>query len=111
DYDWENTWCPLWAQWYVTGGKAGEEPPKELKDLLKLWEKMQTTLSDKERIKLGQEILKSNEENLWTIGTVGLAPQPIIAKNNLRNIPEKGLWGYDHLRTYPYFPAQFFFKK
>jgi peptide/nickel transport system substrate-binding protein len=111
DYDWENTWCPLWAQWYVTGGKAGEEPPKELKNLLKLWERMQTTLSDKERIRLGKEILKSNAENLWTIGTVGLAPQPIIAKNNLRNIPEKGLWGYDHLRTYPYFPAQFFFKK
>ncbi|HOL54775.1 MAG TPA: ABC transporter substrate-binding protein [bacterium] len=111
DYDWENTWCPLWAQWYATKGKSGEEPPKEVKTLLTLWEKMQTTLSDKERIRLGKEILKSNAENLWTIGIAGLAPQPIIAKNYLRNIPEKGLWGYDNLRTYPYFPSQIFIKK
>ncbi len=111
NYDWENVWCPLWAQWYATKGKSGEEPPEEAKNLLTLWEKMQTTLSDEERIRLGKEILKSNAENLWTIGTVGLAPQPIIAKNYLRNIPEEGLWGYDHLRTYPYFPSQFFIKK
>lgn len=111
NYGWENVWCPLWAQWYASKGKSGEEPPKEVKRLITLWEKMQTTLSNKERIRLGKEILKSNAENLWTIGIVGLAPQPIIAKNFLRNIPEKGLWGYDNLRTYPYFPAQIFIKK
>ncbi|MGC8972295.1 MAG: ABC transporter substrate-binding protein [bacterium] len=111
NYGWENTWCPLWAQWYATNGKAGEEPPKEVKKLITLWEKMQTTLSDKERIRLGKEILKSNAENLWTIGTIGLTPQPIIAKNYLRNIPAEGLWGYDNLRTYAYFPAQIFIKK
>ncbi|MCX7796673.1 MAG: ABC transporter substrate-binding protein [bacterium] len=110
-YQWEVNWCPLWAQWYTTGGKAGEEPPKELKRLIDLWEKMKVTTSEKERIRLGKEILKSNAENLWTIGTVGLAPHPVIVRTNLRNIPEKSVTGWDTLWSYPYNPCQFFFKK
>jgi len=107
----ESPWCPAWAQWYATGGKAGEEPPKEIKRLLTLYEKMQEVMSEKERIRLGKEILKSNAENLWTIGTVGLAPHPVIAKNNLRNVPEKGYWGWDLMRLNAYHPEQVFFKK
>jgi peptide/nickel transport system substrate-binding protein len=110
-HEWEITWCPLWAQWYVTGGKAGEEPPKELKTNIQLWEKMKTAISEKERIRLGKEILKSNAENLWTIGTVGLAPHPVIVRSNLRNVPEKVLFGWDTYFTYPYNTCQFFFKQ
>lgn len=107
----ECSWCPGWAQWYNSGGKAGEEPPKEVKRLLTLYERMQEVLSEKERIRLGKEILKSNAENLWTIGTVGLVPHPVVVKNNLRNIPEKGYWGWDLMRLNAYHPEQFFFKK
>lgn len=108
---WENSWCPLWAQWYVSKGKSGEEPPKEAKRLLDLWEKMLSTTIESQRIKLGQEILKSHAENLWTIGTVGLAPVPIIVRNTLRNIPEKGIWGWDYFWAMLYNPEQFFFKQ
>ena len=107
---WENGWCPLWAQWYASKGKSGEEPPKEAKRLLDLWEKMLSTTIESQRTKLGQEILKSHAENLWTIGTVGLASVPIIARNNLRNIPEKGIWGWDYFWAMLYNPEQFFFK-
>ncbi len=110
-HQWEVTWCPLWSQWYLSGGKAGEEPPKEAKNLIQLWERMQRTLSEKERIRLGKEILKSNAENLWTIGTVGLAPHPVIVRTNLRNVPEKAFFGWDTLWNYPYNPCQFFFKQ
>ncbi|MGB9683248.1 MAG: hypothetical protein ACPL1I_09775, partial [bacterium] len=54
---WENSWCPLWAQWYASKGKSGEEPPKEAKRLLDLWEKMLSTTIESQRTKLGQEIL------------------------------------------------------
>ena len=110
-YQWEVNWAPLWGQWYVTGGKAGEEPPKDVKRLIDLWEKMKVTTSEKERIRLGKEILKSNAENLWTIGTVGLAPHPVIVRSNLRNVPEKAFYGWDTLFNYPYNPCQFFFKQ
>ncbi len=108
---WENGWCPLWAQWYASKGKTGEEPSKEAKRLLDLWEKMLTTTIEAERTRLGQEILRSHANNLWTIGTVGLAPIPIVVRNNLRNIPEKGLWGWDYFWAMLYSPEQFFFKQ
>ncbi|MBC7320861.1 ABC transporter substrate-binding protein [bacterium] len=108
---WENSWCPLWAQWYASKGKSGEEPPKEAKRLLDLWEKMLSTTIESQRIRLGQEILKSHAENLWTIGTVGLAPVPIIVRNTLGNIPEKGIWGWDYFWAMLYNPEQFFFKQ
>jgi len=103
----DSDWCPLWAQWYETGGKEGEEPPEEIKKLFYWWEKWQATLD----VEWGKKILRSQAENLWTIGTVGMAPQPIIAKNNLRNIPEKGVWVWDDLWFYPYNPEQFFLKQ
>ncbi len=108
---WEVNWCPLWGQWYITGGEAGEEPPEEVKRLIDLWEKMKVTLDEEERVELGKEILKSNAENLWTIGTVGLAPHPVIVRSNLRNVPEKEPLGWDTLFTYPYNTCQFFFKQ
>lgn len=108
---WENSWCPLWAQWYASKGKAGEEPPKEAKRLLELWERLKTTTIEAERTRVGQEILRSHAKNLWTIGTVGLAPVPIVVRENLRNIPEKGLWGWDYFWAILYNPEQFFFKQ
>lgn len=100
--------------------KQGKLPPVDKRlpaepavvvPVLDLWEKMLSTTIESQRIKLGQEILKSHAENLWTIGTVGLAPVPIIARNTLRNIPEKGIWGWDYFWAMLYNPEQFFFKQ
>jgi len=109
-HGWECTWAPLWAQWYVTGGEKGEEPPEEAKRNIERWKRMQTTLDKEERIRLGKEILRSQAENLWTIGTVGLAPHPVIVRNNLRNVPEKALLGWDYYWTLPQKPEQYFLK-
>ena len=108
-YGWEqNTW-PLWAQWYTTSGTAGEEPPEHVRYLIDIYERMQTTTDEDERIELGKELLRQQAENLWTLGTVGSAPFVIIVKNNLRNVPETGWWGWDGYFGYPYHPEQFFF--
>jgi len=109
-YQWECTWAPLWARWYETGGEAGEEPPEEVKKNIERWERMRITPDEEERIRLGKEILRSQAENLWTIGTVGLAPHPVIVRNNLRNVPEKAVLGWDYFWTLPQKPEQYFFK-
>jgi peptide/nickel transport system substrate-binding protein len=95
NYNWEWSWDTLWGQWYQTNGEQGEEPPQAQKDLLTTWEKMKATLDEDERTRLGKEILKSLAENLWTFGTVGLAPVPILAASNMGNIPDEQLWGWD----------------
>jgi hypothetical protein len=56
-------------------------------------------------------ILQSQAENVWNIGTVGEAPHPVVANNNLMNVVEEGVWVWDVLWTYPYFPEQWFFKQ
>lgn len=103
-------WCTLWAHWYISGGKEGEEPPEEVKKNLERWERMRVTIDDEERIRLGKEILRSQAENLWVIGTVGMAPRPIIVRNNLRNVPEVTIYTWDLYASTIAYPEQFFFK-
>lgn len=104
-------WGNQWALWHITEGKEGEEPPEEQKRLLSLWEEYCTTMDEERQIYLAKEILRSNAENLWVIGTIGLSPRPVIARNNLRNIPETGQHGYAVMRLLPKHPEQFFFKQ
>ncbi len=79
-------WAPAWQKWYTTDGQEGEEPPAEVKELFANYEKFIKTSSEEERVRLGQEILKSQAENLWVIGTVSKIPVPVIVQNNLRNV-------------------------
>jgi len=95
NWGWEWSWEAQWGLWYQTNGEEGEEPPQHMKDLLDKWERMKATLDEDERTKLGKEILAQQAENLWVIGTVGLAPVPIIVASNLRNVPDEQLWGWD----------------
>lgn len=107
---WENPWGNQWALWYETGGKEGFEPPREVKKNLERWEQMVSTMDREEKIRLGQEILASQAENLWTIGTVGEVPAyPMTVSNNLRNFPPRGAhdWSIGAWTT-PQHPAQFF---
>jgi len=109
-----NPWYAVeWWNWYNTNGKTGEEPPELIKKLYKLTEEWLTTLPGTEKyLKLGKEILSINVKNLFLIGTVGMAPKPVIIKNNLRNTPRtqlKFIWDYRFWM--PYQADQWFFKK
>ena len=60
---------------------------------------------------MGKEIMASQAENLWTIGTVGLTPHPVVAANNLGNLPENAFFGWDHLWGIYRHPEQLYFKQ
>ncbi len=107
---WEKPWGVQWARWYTTDGEEGEEPPAEVMANIERWEGMQRTLDEDEQIRLGREILQSQADNLWTIGTVGDVPEPVIIGSNLRNFPEEGYTGFDWLNTYPYHVEQMYFE-
>ncbi len=97
-----------WSRWYLTGGSLGEEPPPEIRQL-QLWaDELATTMDPERRVQLGKRILAANAENVWTIGTVGLAPHPVVTSNRLRNVVESGLWGWDIRWTMPYHPATWY---
>lgn len=104
-------WGQLWYLWEVTDGKSGEEPPATIKRVIRDAEIMLTATSEEERTKAGKNILRTQAENLWGIGTVGMAPSVVIVKNRLHNVPEEGYAGYTVFFGLIYEPAQYFIKE
>jgi len=104
-------WCPEWDDWRKSGGKEGTEPPVEVKRNIERWEQMRVTLDDDERIRLGKEIMKSQAENLWEIGTISDIMKPLIVRNNLRNVMYELYYTGDFNDTGPSFPEQYFLKQ
>ena len=83
-------------------------PPPAVCQLIEWWEEMGATLEIGRRIELGKQILGSQAANLWTIGTLGLAPQPVVVRNRLHNVASRGYWGWDNRWTLPYHPETWY---
>ncbi|NVK13254.1 MAG: ABC transporter substrate-binding protein [Rhodobacteraceae bacterium] len=103
---------PKWGQYYQTGGSAGEppdmEPAKKLLSLLQDWD-MATTKA--ERIAAWRAMLQIHAEQVYAIGVVAAAPQPVVVSKRLRNVPEQAIWAWDpgaHFGVYR--PDEFFFE-
>jgi peptide/nickel transport system substrate-binding protein len=108
---WETCMWNEWTRWFFTDGTRGEEPPPIIKDLYNWWDGMNTTLDEEKRLELGKKLLQAQAENIWTIGTVGLAPHPIIVSNKLHNVPKNGYWGWDGRFSAPYHPETWYLKE
>lgn len=105
---WEEChWTP-WATWYLSSGEQGETPPAEIRQLIDWWVEMTTSTDEVRRVELGKAILRSQADNVWTIGTLGLAPQPVVVSDALHNVPTRGYWGWDNRMTLPYHPETWF---
>ncbi|WP_027235328.1 ABC transporter substrate-binding protein [Leisingera caerulea] len=103
---------PKWGQYYQTGGNAGEPPDmapaQRLMALLQDWN-MAATHED--RAAAWREMLKIHADQVYAIGVVAAAPQPVVVSNRLRNVPEKAVWAWDpgaHFGVYH--PDEFFFE-
>jgi peptide/nickel transport system substrate-binding protein len=105
---WEQSQWSAWTRWYLTDGERGEEPPAEIKELLRWWEQLRRATDEAERIEMGKKILRSQAENLWALGVIGLGPHPVIVSDALRNVPRQGYWGWDSRWTWPYYPETWY---
>lgn len=82
-----NLWGNQWYHWWVSGGSKGEEPPQEIKDLFDWYETVKSDTDPANREAALRAILKSNGDNLWFIGTIGLYPQLAVINENMVNVP------------------------
>ena len=108
---WEEAHWNLWVQYYSSAGKDGEKPPPAIDQLHTWWQEMIVTGDPERRLQLGKNILRSNAENLWSIGTIGLAPQPVVISQRLRNVATRGYWGWDNRWTMAYHPSTWFLEQ
>jgi len=104
-------WGPLWNRWYATSGERGEEPPEEIKHLQQILSQVRTAEEFDTVVELMAEATKFHRENLFVIGTVGEGPAWFVAKNNVRNAPNKLPYDAVHLSPSNVRAFQLFFKK
>ncbi|WP_425044585.1 ABC transporter substrate-binding protein [Primorskyibacter sp. S87] len=102
---------PKWGQHFQTNGDAGEAPdmpePQRLMELAEIWDSAET---DEQREAAWREMLAIHADQVYGIGILNEAPQPIVVSKRLRNVPEAGMWAWDpgaHFGVHR--PDEFFF--
>jgi len=51
--------------------------------------------SDAERTAAWTEMLKIHADQVYGIGILAEAPQPVVVNKSLRNVPKKGIWAWE----------------
>ncbi|MGQ9628825.1 MAG: ABC transporter substrate-binding protein [bacterium] len=77
-------------QWYASGGKAGFEPPGDLKRVYTLFDEVKTSTSPEEMVKKFDEWVKSVTDNLFMMPPVEDVMIPLVVNKNIGNVPDKG---------------------
>lgn len=87
---------PKFGQHFETGGKSGEAPDiaaaAELMRLYAAWRKAPTR---EERARIWHRMLALHADQQFVIGVVSGVAQPVVVRNHLRNVPEKGIYNWD----------------
>lgn len=87
---------PKWGQYYQTAGSAGEAPDMaDPQRLMALSDEWSHTFDPAERREIWREMLDIHADQQYAIGILSEAPQPVVVSNQLRNVPETGIWAFD----------------
>jgi peptide/nickel transport system substrate-binding protein len=106
----ERSWmAPAFGIWYKTGGAEGEEPTAELKAAMDLYDEYKSTVDPVRQVEIGKELVRMSTEQIWTLGTVGLVPNPVVVKNNFMNVSENHTADWIIMTPGTMNPAQFYF--
>jgi peptide/nickel transport system substrate-binding protein len=87
---------PKWGQHYETSGQAGELPdllPAKL--LLELYNAWRVSRTTEERRRIWHSILEIYSEQVYSIGIIAGIPQPVVADEQLRNLPEEAIYNWE----------------
>ncbi|MBI2940659.1 MAG: ABC transporter substrate-binding protein [Chloroflexi bacterium] len=100
-----------WAQWWMSGGKTGVEPPPAAKKQQQLYDQLTETVDAAKQKAIVKEILDIGAEEFWCMGITKYYKGWGIVKNNFKNLP-KEVWQW-HLSNSPAQtnPEQYYFQK
>ena len=86
---------PRWGHYVQSGGKSGEMPGlKPVRRLVALNEQWKNAKSASEKSRIWHEVLQIHAYNVFVIGLVNGAMQPVVISNKLRNIPAEGVYNW-----------------
>ncbi len=101
--------APMYAQWFQSGGKKGEEPPADIKEMMRTFNEVLMTVSSERRKELFARILAMNEKNLYVIGLVHDPPDYYVVSKNMINVAKKDFQSWIYPNPGPINPEQFSF--
>ena len=87
---------PKWGQHHQTRGELGEAPdypPAER--LMALYDAWKSAPDDEGRAEAWREILAIHAEEVFSIGLVASAPQPVVIDADLANFPEQAIYAWE----------------
>ena len=87
---------PKFGQYFETSGKAGDAPDMpQAAALAKALEDWNAATTRDARAAIWQRMLEIHAEQQFVIGVVSGVPQPVVVRNNLQGVPEKGIYNWD----------------
>lgn len=103
---------PKFGQFFETSGKTGERPDMpQVIELLKLRTAWRGTTTREERAEIWHRMLDIHANEQYTIGVISGVPQPVIVRDTLKNVPQKGAYNWDPGAFFGiYHPDTFWFK-
>lgn len=98
-----------WANWYVSGGKDGQEPPESQKRRMKLFDEARGANDPARRTALMKEMLSLSADAFETIGICLAVNASGVASNRLRNVPPAIPNSWSFCNPGSALPQQFYF--
>lgn len=110
-YSSESLNAPLYGKWYQTNGKAGEEPPADIKKVMDLYNEILTTVSSGKKKELFAKIMAADKDNLWVIGLVHPPADFYVVAPTMINLPKKDFDSWTYPNPGPIHPEQFSYER
>ena len=87
---------PKWGQYFETSGKVGEPPNlPEAELLLGLFDAWREAPTTEARREIWHQILEIYSEQVFSIGLIAAVPQPVVADEALRNLPDEAIFNWE----------------
>ena len=104
---------PLWGIWYASAEGQGQAPDlPEVQALLRLMADWGNSTSTEQRAQIWARMLALRADQVFSIGTVNGALQPVVSSSRLRNVPTDGLYGFEPTSYFgAYLPDTFFYQE
>lgn len=104
---------PMWGQYADTNTKAGESINLDSAMVqMQLFNQWMLASSDEERETIWHNMLSGYADQVFSIGTVNNSRQPVIVSNDLRNVPENGIYAWEPTSYFGiYKPDTFWFDR
>ena len=75
-----------------------------------LYDEYKLTTDSARQLEIGREIVRMSTENLWTLGTVGQVPNPVVVNNCFMNVADKHTADWIIMTPGTMDPAHFYFQ-